>query len=601
MNAMPDETRSYPDPSRRLEEACRAFLGSRERGEEPQLPEGLRHDPEARAALRELLEDERELEAWFEPLRAVTRTAGVGRFFGNYELLGVVDAGGQGVVYRARQIHIDKEVALKLVNPRDRLRSLRELRIAADLEHEHLVRVYHVGEHEGRLYFTMKLAEKGSLDRQIKVHGLQAAPATTAAEREAVEERKKKIARFMAKIARAVHYLHEQGIIHRDLKPGNILLDAQGEPLVTDLGLARRVRDAADERTGNVPATSEQRAEDATGTREGTIVGTPGYMAPEQAQGRTDLTEAVDIYGLGAILYKLLTGRTPFVGTREEVLAQTADPERPVPSPSASNDNVGTGSELGLICLECLAKEPDRRYASASALADELERYARGEETSVRPRGPLERIMRKVVEGLNDKVQLPGIERWGAIDLWDAGLNLAVHGALFALIRTDQPPALLWLALLTFCAVWWWMFLTYLFRRDPVAPTERHLALLWGGVFLGGVTLFWIYCPPFGSGRAADPLAFYPPWAVLNGVAFLVVGRLYWGFYYLVGLAHFLVAALLPLTLGLAPLLYGVFVAVCMALGAVDHIRTARRENARRKPGGPVPPALGVDHVCEPR
>jgi hypothetical protein len=124
------------------------------------------------------------------------------------------------------------------------------------------------------------------------------------------------------------------------------------------------------------------------------------------------------------------------------------------------------------------------------------------------------------------------------------------------------------------------MFLTYLFRRDPVDPTERHLALLWGGVFLAGITLFWIYCPPVSSARAADLLAFYPPWTVVNGVAFLVVGRMYWGVYYLVGLAHFLVAALMPLRPDLAPLVYGVFVAVCMSLAAVDHIRTARRENA---------------------
>ncbi len=105
------------------------------------------------------------------------------------------------------------------------------------------------------------------------------------------------------------------------------------------------------------------------------------------------------------------------------------------------------------------------------------------------------------------------------------------------------------------------------------------MALLWGGVFLAGFTLFWIYCPLFGSGRAAGLLSFYPPWAVVNGLAFLVVGRMYWGFYYLVGLAHFIVAALMPLRLDMAPLIYGVFVAVCMTLAALDHIRTTRREN----------------------
>ncbi len=188
--------------------------------------------------------------------------------------------------------------------------------------------------------------------------------------------------------------------------------------------------------------------------------------------------------------------------------------------------------------------------------------------------------VRGVVEAVNHKLPIGGIARWGAIDLWDAALNLLANGAVFALIRTDQPPALLWLTLFAFVVVWWWMFLTYLFRYDRIEPTERILALLWAGVTLANMTLFWIYCPPFGSGRAADLLAYYPPWAVVNGVAFLVVGRLYWGRYYLVGLAHFLLAALMPLRLDLAPLLYGVFVAVCMAYGASDHFRIARRRKA---------------------
>jgi serine/threonine-protein kinase len=529
--------------------------------------------PELRARVEELLAHHQEAEtvAFLEPplLLPDHSSEALPRCFGNYELLALMPPGGQGTVYRARQVHINKEVALKMVNPRDRRRSLRELRIAADLTHEHLVRVYHVGEHEGQLYFTMKLAEKGSLDKCIDEYRLQGAQARTAAEQEAVEERKQKIARFMAKIARAVHYIHEQGFIHRDLKPGNILLDARGEPLVADLGLARRIKD---DRAEVLPLDRAEPAEE--GTRG--AAGTPGYMAPEQAQGRTDLGKPVDVYGLGALLYKLLTGRTPSTPSTE-MIAQTAEPERLVPSPSAHNPNIGTGSDLDLICLVCLAKEPGRRYHSAAELADDLERFARGEPISHRRETPLVRWMRQLVGAITHKIPILAIARWRAIAFWDAGLNLTLHGALFALIRTDQPPALLWLALLTYGVVFWWMFLTYLFRHESVDPTERHLALLWGGVFLGCVTLFWIYCPPFGSGRAADLLAFYPPQTVVNGVAFLVVGRLYWGFYYLVGLAHFLVAALMPLCLDLAPLVYGVFVAVCMVLAALDHIRTARR------------------------
>jgi serine/threonine-protein kinase len=354
------------------------------------------------------------------------------------------------------------------------------------------------------------------------------------------------------------------------------LLDAQGEPHVADLGVARRIRDEADESAGNGLSATRQGVEGATAIG----CGTAGYIPPEQTQGPPDLRRPVDVYALGAILYELLTRRRPFEGTEDEILEMTADMDRPAPWPSLYNPNLQAGSDLELICLKCLAKKPGDRYATASALADDLERCARGEETSVRPHSRLERMTRPVVEAINHKLQLPGVARWGAIDLWDAGLNLAVHGAFFALIRADQPPALLWFVLMTYYAVWWWMFLTYLFRRDRVDPMERHLALLWGGVFLAGITLFWIYCPPFGPVRAAGLLAFYPPWTVVNGVAFLVVGRLYWGVYYLVGLAHFLVAALMPLRPDVAPLVYGVFVAACMSLAALDHIRTAWREGA---------------------
>jgi serine/threonine-protein kinase len=558
-------------------------LSPERRGE--RLDEACATAPGLRARVEELLGHHREAETaeFLEPplLPPDPPWEALPRQFGNYELLELLARGGQGVVYRARQVHIDKEVALKLVKPHDRRRSLRELKIAADLEHEHLVRVYHVGEHEGQLYFTMKLAEKGSLADRAAEFRLPVVDPKTGKDADgkvwSVEElhsHKAKIATLVAKVARAVAYIHRQGVIHRDLKPGNILLDTRGEPRVSDLGLARRFGDAED---GPAAARCEAAEGEGEASREGAMLGTLPYMAPEQMRGETRLEPAVDIYSLGVILYKLLTDKFPFTGTRKEIIAQVLNPERTAPPPSLHNGAFALGSDLDLICLKCLRKQPERRYSSARELADDLERFARGEPISIRRVGWLEVWTRRVVEAISHKVPLPGVARWGAIDLWDAGLNLAVHGALFALIRTDQPPALLWLALLTYGAVWWWMFLTYLFRHDSVDPTERHLALLWGGVFLGGVTLFWIYCPPFGSGRAVDLLAFYPPWTVLNGVAFLVVGQLYWGRYYLVGLAHFLVAALLPLCQDLAPLVYGVFVAVCMVLGAVDHIRTARR------------------------
>jgi serine/threonine-protein kinase len=508
------------------------------------------------------------------------------RRFGNYDLIEKIGEGRQGVVYRARQIHINKEVALKKVNPRDRRRSLRELQIAADLEHEHLVRVYHVGEQGDQLYFTMKLAEKGSLAHRMADFQLPVIDPKTGRDTdgkvwsaEDLHQRKATIAGLVAKVARAVAYIHRQGVIHRDLKPGNILLDARGEPRVSDLGLARRFADTED---GSVTPGGEPEDGEGEASREGAMLGTLPYMAPEQMRGEPGLGPAVDIYSLGVILYKLLTGQLPFAGTRQEIIEQVLDLERTAPPPSLYNGAFALGSELDLICLECLAKEPTKRYASAADLADDLERFARGEPISIRRVSWLEGVIRQVVEAINRKLPIQGIAHWwGTIDLWDAGLELAVNGLLFALIRTDQPPALLWLTLLTYIVVWWWMCLTILFRRNSIEPVERHLAVLWAGVFLAGLTLAWIYCPPFGSARAVDMLAFYPPWTVVNGLAFLVVARLFWGRYYFVCLGHFLLAALMPLFLDLAPLVYGVFAAGCVAWCAWDHYLVARREKPR--------------------
>src|SRR5262249_30326477 len=158
--------------------------------------------------------------------------------------------------------------------------------------------------------------------------------------------------------------------------------------------------------------------------------------------GCTDLDGPVDVYALGAILYELLTGRLPFDGTEEDIRSQTADKERLTPGPSLYNPNVQTDSDLELICLKCLAKKPCDRYASALDLADDLDCCARGDETSVRRLGWLERTTRNVVKGINHELPLPGLARWGTIELWHAGLTVAVHGAFFAMIRTDQSPAL---------------------------------------------------------------------------------------------------------------------------------------------------------------
>src|SRR5205807_9224287 len=268
-----------------------------------------------------------------------------------------VGRGGQGVVFRARQKSLNRTVALKVISlgqwaSKAHLKRFRlEAEAAARLEHSGIVPIHEVGERDGSCYFSMQFIEGGQLDEVVRREPMPI--------RRAVE--------LIAKVARTVHYAHEHHILHRDIKPGNILLDQKGEPHLTDFGLARLVET------------------ESTVTRTMEVLGTPSYMAPEQAVGNNaSVTSATDIYGLGAVLYQLLTGHPPFAaGTTYETVRLVLDTEPRQPrllNPKIDRD-------LNTICLKCLDKDPQRRYSSALALAEDLERWLKHEQIRARRTG----------------------------------------------------------------------------------------------------------------------------------------------------------------------------------------------------------------------
>ncbi|HJZ91232.1 MAG TPA: serine/threonine-protein kinase [Gemmataceae bacterium] len=315
-----------------------------------------------------------------------------------YEVEAVLGRGGMGVVFRARHLRLNRLVALKMVlageyaGQRERERFQREAEAAAELQHSNVVQIYDVGDADGRPYFTMELVDRGSLAQKLA----------------GTPQPARQAAQLVATLADAVHAAHARGIVHRDLKPSNVLLTADGTPKIADFGLARRLD------------------QDASLTRTGIRLGTPSYMAPEQARGRPEaLGPAVDVYALGAILYEVLTGRPPFRAETSSETERQVIAEEPAP-PSRLNAKVPR--DLETICLKCLEKDPLKRYSSASDLTADLHRFERGESIAARRPGQLERVV-KWVRRRPTAAALVGASVLFTITLIGGALWLAVQQA----------------------------------------------------------------------------------------------------------------------------------------------------------------------------
>jgi tetratricopeptide (TPR) repeat protein len=384
---MANDLDDLADPERRLCEVLAAYFEAARAGQAPEREAWLAQYPDLADQLVAFLDEQDRLLRMTEPLRTIVEETGCPdtdagwpsanghgtalldarapvRIFGDYELLGEIARGGMGVVYRARQRSLNRPVALKMLPggslaDQDDVRRFRlEAEAVAQLDHPNIVPIHEVGEHDGISYFAMKLIGGGSLARRPP------GPVTDT----------RAAARLLAAVARAVHHAHQRGVLHRDLKPSNILIDAEGQPHITDFGLAKRV------------------GGDSELTQSGAILGTPSYMAPEQASGQGKaVTTATDVYGLGAVLYALLTGKPPFRGDSVLETLERVQHEPPEP-PSGVGRRIDR--DLETICLKCLEKEPGRRYESALTVAEDLERWLRGESIAARPVGRVSRAWR---------------------------------------------------------------------------------------------------------------------------------------------------------------------------------------------------------------
>ena len=466
------------------------------------------------------------------------------RRFGDFELQAELGRGGMGVVYLARQCSLDRAVGLKMIlqgelaSASDLARFRSEAESAARLDHPHIVPVYEVGECDGQPYFVMKYVAGTTLARRLAEWPL---PPRDAAE-------------ILAPICDAIHFAHSRGILHRDLKPSNILIDAEGRPHVTDFGLAKRV-------TG-----------DSQLTRSGAILGTPCYMAPEQAAGnRGQLGPASDVYSLGTILYQMLTGRPPFqaataVDTVLLVLEQDPLPPRLL-NPRADRD-------LEMIALKCLQKLPALRYPTAKALADDLRAYLTDEPIAARS-GLFSQV---IARWFRETHHATVLEHWGLLWMWHSLalliISLVTNAFQWRGVTSPGPYFALWTAGMgTWAAIFWALRR----RAGPVTFVERQIAHIWAGSVISIAVLF-----PVEMLLRLPVLKLSPVLAISSGMVFIAKAGILTGEFYIQGAALF-VTALLMASLDrfdypYSITLFGIVSAACFFVPGLKYYRQRLRQ-----------------------
>ncbi len=439
-----------------------------------------------------------------------------GEEFGDYELLEEIGRGGMGVVYRARQKSLGRIVAIKMIlradlaSATDVKRFRAEAESAARLNHPNIVPVYEVGEHNGHPFFSMKLVEGTTLSQR-----LMDGPLTT---KESIE--------LLIPICNAITEAHRQGVLHRDLKPSNVLIDHEGRAYVTDFGLAKRVK-----------THEEESLHSQNLTQSGAILGTPGYMAPEQAAGqRGILSQATDVYSLGAILYAMLTGHAPFrsaspLDTVFMVLEQDPLPPRFL--------NQSADPDLEMIALKCLQKPSDLRYDSARQLEADLEAVKNHESPSVRSSQFSQILSRAFRETHHAAV----LENWGLLWMWHGlvlvGLTILTNVFQLQGVSSRWVYVGLWSVGMGIWAVIFWNLRR---RSGPITFVERQIAHIWAGSMIAITGLYfleWVMGLPV--------LKLSPVLALIGGIVFLVKAGILSGMFYFQTAASFL--AVIPMAI----------------------------------------------------
>ena len=466
---------------------------------------------------------------------------------GDCELIEELGRGGMGVVYKARQLGLGRTVALKMLlrganaSSIDLARFRAEAEAAARLDHPHIVPIHAVGDHDGQPYFTMAHVEGTTLARLLADGPIPPIEA----------------ARLLAPVCRAIDYAHRRGVLHRDLKPSNILIDREGQPLVSDFGLAKRVDS------------------DAGLTHSGDVVGTPSYMPPEQAaNGRGDLGPASDVYSLGAILYQMLTGRPPFQAARPVdtillVLEQDPLPPRLL-NPKADRD-------LEMIALKCLQKPIDLRYPTAAALADDLEAYLAGEPISARSTH-LAAIAARV---LGETHHAAVLENWGLLWMWHSLVLLLIclitNTMKLRGVSSPLPYLFLWVVALGGWAGVFWQLRR---RGGPISFVERQVAHLWAGSIVSCAMLYVVE-----MALHLPVLTLSPVLALTSGTVYLAKAGILSGAFYVQAVALFLTAPLMALFPRFSITIFGLVSGTCFFVpGLKYHLRRRRANQVASRP-----------------